>query len=222
LPVKAALQAVIRMRMQGVHNYLLATISCYSRLAVLIGLYLLLANVFCLPGAYAQGDNVFGVVQSAGVREFYGINDLTVLKSQTAAAGDYSYVTRHRRRGEETGIGGSFIGTASPTVESTPALIPHSIAPVAHDVIPLPNAVPSIWGNVDKTPALYDSSNKQLFDIGSERAMQKSPTSPALTNSSERSWTATQSPLIKKPATVIEPIEHLNLHHTGGNLSFPY
>jgi len=185
-------------------------------------LVLLTGNIVCLTCAYAQGESLFGTIQSVGARESYGINDLTILKNQTSAAGNYPYATRHHRRDEGTAIGGSFIDTTSDTSESSSAKIPHSIAPVVHDITSPPDASQSIYGRAEKTPALYGSLNKQSFDIDSERALQKSPRSPALTTSPEPSWAATESALIKKPAAVGEPLEHLNLHKAGGSTSFPY
>ena len=164
-----------------------------------------MVDIFCLRSAYAQGNNIFGVIKSPGAQESYGI-----------------YATRHHRRGEETGIGGSFVETTSDTSESSPAIIPHSIAPVVHNEIDTANELSSIYGNAHKTPALYSALTKQYFDIGLEKGMQKPITSPALTAPSRSSWAAIESPLIKKPATVIEPIERINLHRTGGRTASPY
>ncbi len=182
----------------------------------------LMANIFCLPGAYAQAEKVFGVIQSPGVQESYGINDLNILNSQTSASADYTYATRHRRRGEATGIGGSFLGTTAVTVETTAPAIPSIIAPVVHNQAAISNQSLSIYGNVGKTPALYGSLTKQYFDIDLDKAMQKPIISPALTVHSQSSWAAIESPLIKKPAAVIEPLEQINLHRTVRSPSFPY
>ena len=111
--------------------------------------FLLLTDFLYLPYACGQ-DNLFGSVQSIGGRELYGINDASVLKSQTASATYYPYATRHRRRGEDTGIGGSFLGTGAPTVESTPATVPLMVHPVVERTVHVPITTLSIYKNINK------------------------------------------------------------------------
>jgi hypothetical protein len=177
---------------------------------------------FCLPYAYAQRDSIFGVIKSPGAQEPYGINDLGVLKSQTTTTESYPYATRHHRRVEESGIGGSFVDTTSDTAESSAAVVPHSIEPVVREAMPMSRQLKSMYGNLAKTSALSDTLNEPSFHINSSIGRRKLSSSPALNNFPEPSWSMIESALIKKPAQVCEPIERINLHRTGGSTSLPY
>jgi len=67
------------------------------------------------PSLAQTVGNGSSIAPSAGQREAYGINEIQENQSETA------FATRHFKRGNDTGIGGSFIGTTSPTSESSPA-----------------------------------------------------------------------------------------------------
>ena len=77
----------------------------------------LLTWFICASSVSAQTvGNGSSIAPSAGQRESYGINVTQSDGAQTA------FSTRHYNRGNDSGIGGSFIGTSSPTSESSPAL----------------------------------------------------------------------------------------------------
>lgn len=165
-----------------------------------------------LPNVFAQStSNIGGVIQPAGLREPYGISDTRILESQT-------YITRHRRLGQETGIGSSFLQTTSPTSESSPALEPTRM-PITQVVPSFVGKPKSIYGNAVKTPALSDETGDpyaQQFSFAQERGK-----SPALNNLSLQSILpyGESDGLIKSPITITEPLQHLNLHKTGGESS---
>ena len=65
--------------------------------------------------------NGSAIAPSAAQRENYGINSPQSLTNQTL------FVSRHNRRGNNSGIGSSFLGTTSPTAEGSPATRPVSV-----------------------------------------------------------------------------------------------
>jgi len=72
---------------------------------------------------------------SAGERESYGVNSVQPNPSADAVGG---FATRHYKRGGASGIGGSFIGTTSPTSESSPAAVRPIAAPTTRQEFRLP------------------------------------------------------------------------------------
>jgi hypothetical protein len=90
---------------------------------------------------------------SAGQREFAG-SSAGANNSFSSEAGVGDYATRHyTNRGETSGIGGSFIGTASPTSESSPAIIVSGPRSSTTPQFRLPN-LNSNFGAPISTPAL--------------------------------------------------------------------
>jgi hypothetical protein len=85
-------------------------------------LYILIfAWLYLVSRAIAQSTSVgngSAIAPSAGQLENYGVN------SQSPTANQNSFVTRHNRRGNNPGIGSSFLGTTSPTPEGSPATRP--------------------------------------------------------------------------------------------------
>jgi hypothetical protein len=94
-------------------------------------LYILIfAWLYLVSHAIAQSTSVgngSAIAPSAGRLENYGVN------SQSPSANQDSFVSRHNRRGNNPGIGSSFLGTTSPTPEGSPATRPVTIpsAPVS-------------------------------------------------------------------------------------------
>ena len=172
---------------------------------------ILLNFIMPLQNAYGQGttSNISGVIQSPSMNEPYGINDTSILESQEA------FSSRHHRLGQNTGIGSSFLQTTSPTSESSPALKAAPV-PISHHLPQLPKKPVSIYGNVENTPALTETI--QEFSSASTQPKQ---VSPALTNPSTQS-SFTTSALTKKPVTITEPLQQLNLHRTGGSSTIQY
>jgi hypothetical protein len=186
-----------------------------SRILILFILSVLISPVWFCGTGLAQEDtgNIGGVIESAGLRAPYGINDQTVLKSQ-------DYMTRQHRRGNESGIGGSFLQTTSPTNESSPAVRRNTISPsVQGESAFLPKLPKSMYGNIEKSPALIIDINQESPTIYSEK--QKAFSSPALTRPIQQPSAMSQNePPIKAP--VMEPLQHLNKHRTGGDsISIP-
>ena len=90
---------------------------------------------------------------SAGQREFAG-SSAAANNSFSSEAGVGDYATRHyTNRGETSGIGGSFIGTASVTSESSPAVIINSTPRNYVPQFRLPN-LDTGFGSVMVSPAL--------------------------------------------------------------------
>jgi hypothetical protein len=168
-----------------------------------------------LPSTYAQGiSNIGGVIQPASMSEPYGVNDTNILNSQT-------YVTRHRRIGQDTGIGSSFLQTTSPTSESSPALQTTSV-PVARTRLRFPQKPVSMYGNIEQTPALSGEISKQYaseFGIGQQKQRSPSLLGPAVQSQVSAVYS---DGLVRKPIIITEPGQQLNLHRTGGGSSVQY
>ena len=85
-------------------------------------LYILIfACFYAISQATAQSTSVgngSAIAPSAGQQGDYGVN------SQSSTTNQNSFVTRHNRRGDNPGIGSSFLGTTSPTAEGSPAIRP--------------------------------------------------------------------------------------------------
>jgi hypothetical protein len=92
------------------------------------------------------------IAPSAGQREFSNMSSFSD-RSSTSSSGVGDYATRHYNRGESSGIGGSFIGTASPTSESSPAVIVNVAQRSTTPQFRLPN-LNSTFGAPQATPAL--------------------------------------------------------------------
>ncbi len=90
--------------------------------------------LIAVPASLAQAvGNGSSIAPSAGEREAYGVNDPQSSQAETA------FATRHYSRGNATGIGGSFLGTTSPTSESSPALPAPTSQPLPRVQFRLPN-----------------------------------------------------------------------------------
>jgi hypothetical protein len=130
--------------------------------AALLGLLL-----SCFSTTSAQSQTVGnGAVFAppAGAREAYGIN----AGAETTIG---QFASRHNRRGNETGIGGSTIGTTSPTSESSPAVSRQSFFPNTVQQFHLPK-LDSAYSQSDISTAL------QMFSP----ALPTMPKSTALTD----------------------------------------
>ncbi len=90
---------------------------------------------------------------SAGEREAYGVNSLQQNTAASSAAVG-GFATRHRKRGGDSGIGGSFIGTTSPTSESTPAAVRPVAVPATRQEFHLPRLPSAFSDGIQTNPAL--------------------------------------------------------------------
>lgn len=108
-----------------------------------------------IPNAIAQTvGNGSAIAPSASQRENYGVNS-----QPTSSTNQNSFVTRHNRRGNNPGIGSSFLGTTSPTSEGSPATRPVAgySAPVQAAQFRLPK-LESAFSESSYNPALESFS----------------------------------------------------------------
>jgi hypothetical protein len=148
---------------------------------VLLGLLL-----SCFSATSAQSQTVGnGTVFAppAGAREAYGIN-----AGAETTTGEFA--STHHHRGNETGIGGSTIGTTSPTSESSPAVLRPSFIPNTVQQFHLPKLDSAYSPQSEMSTAL------QMFSP----ALPSMPRSSALTDPLSNPFT--------KPNT-FQPIENL-------------
>lgn len=107
-------------------------------------------KILCCTSAFAQtvgNGTVF--VPPAGAREAYGIN--------APQENPITYPTRHSLGGNGSGIGTSFIGTTSPTSESSPATTRPSFVADTTVQFHLPK-LDSTFASQSTTPALQTFS----------------------------------------------------------------
>jgi hypothetical protein len=109
----------------------------------------LLFMVFSISPAHCQtvGNGTI-IAPAAGARESYGINSPPEIGGSASA-----FPTRHYGRGNNSGIGGSFIGTTSPTSESSPAQAQASYVPAKTVQFHLPK-LDSGFNETTSSPAL--------------------------------------------------------------------
>lgn len=124
-------------------------------------LYIYSGLIVCLSGFSAQSvfgqgfdTGIAGIVEPISVKEPYGINSVAGTAMGSTPQGQSDYLTRSYRRGNESGIGSSFMQTNSPTNQSSPAKYRSEISPVVHEVAPMPKELKSIYGKLETTPAL--------------------------------------------------------------------
>lgn len=91
---------------------------------------------------------------SAAERENYGVNSQPI-----SSTNQNSFVTRHNRRGNNPGIGSSFLSTTSPTSEGSPATRPVAVysAPQSAEQFRLPK-LESAFSGSSYNPALESFS----------------------------------------------------------------
>jgi hypothetical protein len=175
------------------------------KMDIAIPILLLFFNRPVLAQAPTVG-NGSAIVPSASRMEKYGINGL----QETGAEAIYS--TRHYRRENRSGIGGSFLQTASPTSESSPAMISPSASPTLRihtNTIRSANIEPIYSSNIN-SPALQSFSANNM----SESRALSSPTAspPSFSNSQIESL----SSFNKRPSA----LDQFNNLGSGGKLGF--
>lgn len=112
---------------------------------------------FCLTIKPVTGQATVGngttFTPPAGAQESYGIRD-------NSLTSEPSFTTRHYNRSNDLGIGGSFIGTTSPTSESSPAVSTQVATPPVQQ-FRLPR-LDSSFKQVVFSPALQSSVSPAL------------------------------------------------------------
>ena len=156
-----------------------------------------------------------GIIERAGIQEPYGINNMSeavIGGNEIKVPGQGEYLTRDYRRGNESGIGSSFMQTNSPTNQSSPARRRQEISPIIQEIAPLPNVLRarSIYGNSEATPALRGEEGVQSQPPGLM--------SPALTSKINLSFPGENldSSLFGKSTKINLPMDQLNMHKTTG------
>jgi len=101
--------------------------------------------------------NGSAIAPSAGEQEAFGI---------TSASTEEDFPSRHMRRGQQSGIGSSFLQTTSPTSEGSPAAVRLTPAPISSPQFRLPK-LQSAFQEFRLTPAL--DNNTPTFFAGTTR-----------------------------------------------------
>jgi hypothetical protein len=135
----------------SIHHPEVSKMNCSTSCRAL--LILALSTNLYIAGAYAQTvGNGTVIPLSAGEREPYGVNAGQQNADVTSAAVG-GFATRHYKRGGGSGIGGSFIGTTSPTSESSPAVVRPVAVPATMQQFHLPR-LQSAFSETEVNPAL--------------------------------------------------------------------
>ncbi len=136
----------------------------------------ILVFICCISQGRAQTvGNGSAIAPSAGQLGNYGINAAPTTGTQS------TFRTRHYRRGNNSGIGNSFLGTTSPTSESSPATNPVSVPTAAQSTtqVRLPK-LESAFSESTPNPA-FESFTPALPHLPGSSSALSSPVTSAKT-----------------------------------------